>query len=296
MAKACPWIDQIIIDEQHDSVLVSAIQLAKILGQRKFDAVITLFSQFKTGLAVWLAGIPYRLAPATKLYQTFYNQRLKQRRSRSAKPEYEYNLDLVRYYLNSLGVPEKEEPAPPYLQFDVEEITRLKTRFMHEHHLPAEHKLVFIHPGSGGSAKNLSLSQYAELASRLQSRDGHVIVITAGSGEEQIARMLSALLKTTPHVVYESKEGLRSFAEHIQLADLFISGSTGPLHIAGALDRPTAAFYPRRRSSTALRWQTLNRAHNRFAFTPPESADENDMSSIDVSAAAEKISQLFLMP
>ena len=41
----------------------------------------------------WKAHIPHRLAPATKLAQVLYNHRLVQRRSRSQKPEYEYNLD-----------------------------------------------------------------------------------------------------------------------------------------------------------------------------------------------------------
>jgi len=87
---------------------------------------------------------------------------------------------------------------------------------------------------------------------------------------------------------------LRRFAQHIQFADLFISGSTGPLHIAGALDRPTAAFYTRRRSATSLRWQTLNRPERRLAFSPPDTAAEEDMSAVDVTAAAAAISERFL--
>ena len=105
---------------------------------------------------------------------------------------------------------------------------------------------------------------------------------------------LSNLLGDTPHIKYLSTEGLRLFSMHIQFCDLFISGSTGPLHIAGALNRPTAAFYPLRRSATALRWQTLNTPNNRLAFTPPASAGESDMSKIDPSSAANKIHITFL--
>ncbi|MEJ2142293.1 MAG: glycosyltransferase family 9 protein, partial [Gammaproteobacteria bacterium] len=80
---------------------------------------------------------------------------------------------------------------------------------------------------------------------------------------------------------------------HIQFADLFISGSTGPLHIAGALDVPTAAFYPRRRSATPLRWQTLNSEARRLAFTPAEDAEETDVSAIDVEAATRQINSQY---
>jgi ADP-heptose:LPS heptosyltransferase len=80
----------------------------------------------------------------------------------------------------------------------------------------------------------------------------------------------------------------------LAFADLFISGSTGPLHLAAALDRPTAAFYPRRRSSTALRWQTVNDADKRLAFMPPKTAAESDMGSIDIGAVAADISKELL--
>jgi ADP-heptose:LPS heptosyltransferase len=76
--------------------------------------------------------------------------------------------------------------------------------------------------------------------------------------------------------------------------DLFISGSTGPLHVAGALDVPTAAFYPRRRSATPLRWQTLNSPQRRLAFTPPDMAAESAMDAIDVENAAAVIGRQFL--
>ena len=81
---------------------------------------------------------------------------------------------------------------------------------------------------------------------------------------------------------------------HIAIADLFVSGSTGPLHIAGALDRPTVAFYPKRRSATALRWQTLNSPPNRLAFCPAAHAGREEMSSIDMREAAIAINQAFL--
>lgn len=92
----------------------------------------------------------------------------------------------------------------------------------------------------------------------------------------------------------QSRDGLRRFAQHIQFADVFISGSTGPLHIAGALDRPTAAFYTRRRSATSLRWQTLNSEGRRLAFSPPETAAPEDMSAVDIEGAADEISRKFL--
>jgi ADP-heptose:LPS heptosyltransferase len=295
LGEICPFVDEVIIDPKLKGDWRNGFALAKLLKPKKFDAVITLFSRFDTGLAVWSAGIGYRLAPATKLAQVFYNHRLKQRRSESAKPEYEYNLDLVRVFLHDHGCNSAPPPAPPYLRFDEHVIRDLEQQFRHTHGIAAGRRLIFVHPGHGGSASNLSLEQYAELIRHLQSRNGHQVVLTAGPGEESRSQALSGLLTGVPHCLYSSREGLVKFAMHLQFCDMFISGSTGPLHVAAALDRRTAAFYPRRRSSTALRWQTVNAADRRLVFMPPANSEESDMTKIDMVSAAAGISQRYLL-
>ncbi len=295
MATLCPAIDQVLIDPSPQGGWSSAFALAKILRQEKFDAVITLFSTSRVGLAAALAGIPYRLAPASKLAQIFYNHRLVQRRSRSEKPEYQYNQDLMRYFLKSHNIPIIDDPAPPFLHFEAKRIAQLKEDFCKSHGLSPDQHLIFIHPGSGGSANNLSIGQFASLARNLASREKQTLVITAGPGELAQAEALCKLLNNIPHLLYHSTSGLKAFAEHIQFADLFISGSTGPLHIAGALDVPTVAFYTRRRSATALRWQTLNSPGRRLSFSPSEGSDREDMQTIDLAAAAKAISEKYLL-
>ncbi|WP_455206361.1 glycosyltransferase family 9 protein [Kaarinaea lacus] len=294
MADVCPWIDHIIIDPGKDRGLTGVRSLINNFRSHKIDSAITLFSTTRIGFALMAAGIPYRLAPATKAAQLFYNHKLTQRRSRSEKPEYEYNLDLVRFFLQSHNQTVPEIPVPPYLQFNAGEVQELKQAFCNIHHLDIRDLVVFIHPGSGGSANNLSLDQYRQLAIGLADRTGINLVISAGPGELPYAEQLATQLGQLKHVIYHSTKGLKRFAQHIQFADVFISGSTGPLHIAGALNTATAAFYPRRRSATSLRWQTLNSDDKRLAFSPPEPADEHDMSAIDVKYAANEIYQKFL--
>lgn len=294
MAEACPWIDHVLIDQcQHQGALANRALLT-LFKQQGFDAIISLYSTTRIGLCAWLAGIPYRLAPATKLAQIFYNHRVPQRRSRSEKPEHEYNSDLVRRLCHDMGITQQNIPAPPLLHFDQTTVNAAKQIFLQRHRLGTKSRLVFVHPGSGGSARNLSTQQYIELSEKITVNQDVVIVISAGPGEYENAQTMSKALANTPHIIYESREGLKSFAEHIQFADIFIGGSTGPVHVAGALDVPTVAFYPRRRSATALRWQTLNSPEKRLAFSPPESAAEEDMGSIDIEAVANTIRQHYL--
>lgn len=304
MAEACPWIDQVIIDPGMDAPWREQFGLLKTIREQGFAAAITLFSTGRIGLALYLAHIPYRLAPATKLAQIFYNQRLSQRRSRSEKPEYAYNQDLVLSYLASRGIDTRSVSMPegtddflpgfvrrPLLAYAEESIGSLRQNLLKRAGMEGCQRLVFIHPGSGGSANNLSVEQYAEIANGLESKSGLGIVITAGPAEQAIAEQLAGKISRYPTTVLMPQGGLDELAQYLQNADLFISGSTGPLHIAGALNRPTAAFFPQRRSATPLRWQTLNQPDRRLAFTPSEG---DDMASVDLDAAITAINQKLL--
>lgn len=289
IALACDAIDQVIIDPGQQATFSQQRQLLRQIRRQKYTAVLTLFSTTRIGCLTWLSGIPYRLAPATKLAQIFYNHRLRQRRSQSEKPEYRYNLELAYRFLCDHHISTAIEASAPYLHFDPDVVTEQKQAFCRQHDIDATHKLIVVHPGSGGSASNLSLEQYAELVRRLELTADYHVVITAGPGEDAQAEQLSRLMVDVPHSIYISHQGLVNFARFLQGATLFISGSTGPLHIAGALDVPTAGFYPRRRSATSLRWQTLNSEAKRLGFMPPESHAEQDMQAIDLQQAAEAI-------
>lgn len=293
MAKICPWIDDIIVDPGADANFSKQYKLLKNLHLHQFDAIITLYSTSRIGLLAFLARIKYRLAPATKIAQIFYNHRLTQRRSRSLKPEFEYNIDVVKQFLTDFNIESDISIKAPFLKFQTEEVNALREKFYEKHKILGKPKLIFVHPGTGGSANNLSLDQYANLIQQLKFEEDYFFVITAGPGEIEYAESLSKMLTDISHTIFRSTDGLISFSKHIQMSSLFISGSTGPLHIAGALDIPTAAFYQRLRSATPLRWQTLNSSNNRLAFTPPENANETDMQKIDTSKAAQEIIKFY---
>ena len=125
LAELCPFIDQVILDCGKDASREAKKALVKTLIKEKFDAAICLFSDSYNARLVWRAKIPIRLAPATKWCQILYNRRITQRRSRSEKPEFEYNQDLIQAFLKEQQVA-IEHPRSPYLQFPKQEILAQK--------------------------------------------------------------------------------------------------------------------------------------------------------------------------
>jgi ADP-heptose:LPS heptosyltransferase len=289
MARACPVVDEVLVDRGQP-----VSELADVVRQGRFDAAIVLFSTWRIALAVRRAGVPYRLAPATKLAQVLFNNRLVQRRSQSIKPEHAYNVDLILRFLDDHGLSVPDAPVGPYLSFSPSVLAETSSRLGHAYGIPEQALRVIVHPGSGGSASTLPADGFARLVSRLTSTRPVFVMVTAGPGEESQARAVRDRIRGHSAAVHVSSDGLIEFARVLATADLFLSGSTGPLHIAGAIDVPTAAFYPRRRSSTALRWQTTNQPRHRLAFSPPDTAGESEMTAIDLDAAASAISQCFL--
>lgn len=284
LAELCPWIDSVLVDPTEKSDKAKQIELIKQIRAEQFDASINLFSTTYNAKLVWKGKIPYRLAPATKLAQIFYNKRIKQKRSQSAKPEFEYNLDLIRAFLTDNKV-KVVEPSAPYLSFSDQQLVEQKAKLAQQLSLHSDKPWIYVHAGSGGSANNLSLQQYTQLVCGLEG--DFEVVLTAGPGEEQKAAELQKLMAENDRsaVLYDNNDGLVDFSCSIACADMFIAGSTGPLHIAAAIDVPTVGFFPSKRSATPLRWKPINSEGNHIAFCPPKADDkasQEDMARINV--------------
>ncbi len=291
LANLCPWIDSVLVDPTEKSDKAKQSELVNQIRAEQFDASINLFSTTYNAKLVWKGKIPYRLAPATKLAQIFYNKRIKQKRSQSAKPEFEYNLDLIRAFLTDNNV-KVVEPSAPYLSFSDQQLVEQKAKLAQQLSLNSDKPWVYVHAGSGGSANNLSLHQYTQLVCGLEG--DFEVVLTAGPGEEQKAAELQKLMAESGRiaVLYDKNDGLVDFSCSIACADMFIAGSTGPLHIAAAIDVPTVGFFPSKRSATPLRWKPINSEGNHIAFCPPKADDkasQEDMTRIEIDQVLAKL-------
>lgn len=288
LARACPYLDDVIIDAPKNDKMAFQRVVSEIKAQQ-FDAMISFFSNTHNAKLAWKCRIPYRLAPATKWVQFFYNHRLMQRRSQSAKPEFEYNLDLARAFLRDHKIP-VVEPRTPYLSFEQSAVEIQRKFLCDQLQIDTSKKWIFLHSGSGGSANNLSLTQYAQLIRGVLHHFDAYVILTAGPTESEKAHELAGLVQDSRVVIYDKNKGLVDFAHSLACADVFIAGSTGPLHLSGALNVPTIGFYPSRRSATPLRWQPINDAHKHLAFCPPnDKASQTDLTQIKIEEKLEEI-------
>ncbi len=286
LAEVCPWVDRVLVDPQALSQL----------NRQNFDAVLTLFSTGRIGWQVFKGCIPVRFSPATKWAQIFYNHTVVQRRSQSVRPEFIYNLELASALIEYLG----HKPAqslPPYWSISSDEKSELRHQLAKKLGLDRARPWFFLHSGSGGSANNLTVAQYAQLLvsihEQLKQERQYLPqwVLTSGPGEEaDVESLYQRIPDHIERVIYRSTDGLAAFAKNIVTAQLMVAGSTGPLHIAGALDVPTVGFFPAKRSASPLRWRPCNSELRTISFSPELHGKElSNMASIDISICTQRI-------
>lgn len=229
-------------------------ELVRAFRQAAPDAAVIVHPAPRVLVAAWLAGIPIRVGRASNAWQFLLNRRCVQHRSRNERHEYEYNLDLLSGLGLDLFAPTAPQPVPtPRLQLREEAVITghqlLQAAGWHPDESPG---MICVHPGHGGSANNLRPGQYLDLCRRLLER-GFAILATFGPGEADLLPQFKALGHPRLHIV-DAAPDLEALAGVLSHCDAFVGGSTGPLHLAAALGKPTAAFFPPRPSMTPKRW------------------------------------------
>lgn len=298
IAHSCPWVDDVIIDPGRGASRAERRHLLNRMHDKQFDAMLTLFSTPRIGWLGWRAGIPMRMAPATKWAQIFYNHRVLQRRSLSQKPEYEYNVDLALALLDRLNV-QAEAARPPFWPMTERTHRQERLSLASACDLSLDRPWWCVHAGSGGSAVNLTPDRYVDLIEKVHAQLGRPVhwLFSAGPGEERTADALCEQLSATGIDARRlpACPRLSTLAKMLSATDGLIAGSTGPLHIAGCLDIATVGFYPAKRSATPLRWQTCNHDERRLAFSPPQGSNtDTNMALIDLDAASDAIAGLIM--
>ena len=269
-----------LITDYIDNVICMSDNLINEISSRNYDYSISFFSTFDTGFKLWRSDIKKRYAPATKIAQIFYNKKIKQNRSTSLKSEYEYNNDLAKYFLNDNSY-QIQSPDNSYVSLNKTEATYNKTK-----------KIIFIHPFTGGSSKTLSCDDFINLCTELDKLNNCSFILHCDFDDYQKCLELEKNASNLDIKTISPTGNLSKMFDNINQCDLFIAGSTGPLHVAASLNKKTVGFYPTKTSSTLVRWDTINDNENKLSFS--DVGNDDRYIKVDLSKTAKLISENLL--
>ncbi len=244
LAKALDFVDEVIVYTSDSKALIRTIRAYD------FDVSISGYIDTALGQVLWRAGIPKRIAPATKIAQVFFNTRVKQRRSLVEKREFEYNLDLLNALDQSL-IPDFQRP-----------LLKIKDLIPHE--------CVIFHPGFGGSSDgNLVWDDYWKLAKKASGKC--VVVFTFGPDDQETKAYFADKIEDSHYNIFlrDDFKTLVEFTEFIAASKLFVSTSTGPMHLAGLTNTKTLSFFGDTLFASAKRWGTVSDDSCQYNFTVP---------------------------
>jgi ADP-heptose:LPS heptosyltransferase len=247
LAQSIDTIDQVILYTKKTGPLLEQLKAQNI------DVSLSCFIDTHLAWVLFLARIKTRIAPATKLAQVFFNHTLKQSRSESIKTEWQYNIDLLR--LIDLKV--SYDFTRPIIDL--------------AKNMPStSSKTVVFHTGSGGSTEgNLRLDDYLKLARSLSTNDRIKILFTFGPDDDKNKLYIEKQLDFNAKII-NSSNSLLTFCQLLNNADLFVSTSTGPMHLAGALNINTFSFFGSSQFASPKRWATVSETSKQMNIVVPD--------------------------
>jgi heptosyltransferase-3 len=223
--------------------------LVRELRRSGIDAAVVASPTLRMALLIRCAGIPVRVGTGYRWYSLLFNRRVFEHRKTAEKHESEYNVSL----LGGLGL---QIQSTPLARLTIPDGARREAvRIRTSKGFAEGDQIAVLHPGSGGSARDWSPENFGQLAARLADMGVRVLVTGGWNEKELVTRVCRS--SGLPLATSVAEMDLLTLAALLSTVSLFVSNSTGPLHIAAAVGVPVIAFYPPIIQCSPRRWGPL---------------------------------------
>ncbi|MGZ8190248.1 MAG: glycosyltransferase family 9 protein [Methylococcaceae bacterium] len=242
---ACANID-VFIDK--DEFLTQPVKLA---GSSP-EAILHIFPGADLAKRAKALKIPYRIGTTNRYYHWLTcNKLVKLSRKNSDLHEAQLNLKL----LQPLGITKDFSLQEIATSFALQNLQALPHKFASL--LQTDKFKVILHPKSRGNGREWDLNHYISLIEMLDI-DKFQIFISGTAGEKEA---LQPLIDRVGHRVTNiiGLMTLSEFIAFIAACDGLIASSTGPVHLAAALQKHALGIYPPMRPIHPGRWQPLGK-------------------------------------
>jgi heptosyltransferase-2 len=242
-----PFINEVVIAEESEGKILFKKNLEQIKS-KNFDTCVVVNPTLKISLMMFLAGVTNRIGTGYRWYSFLFNNKVYEHRKYAEKHELEYNVNL----LNKIDIDFKDFSNEIKFHLKVDDKSSKQiSLILSEKGIKSETKIIIVHPGSGGSSVDLPKEKLIELTKKLSELKNVTIVITGSKDESKLCSEFEidqSVLNLSGQLDLSLLKAL------INKASLFISNSTGPMHIAAAFGVHVIGFFPKILSCTQKRW------------------------------------------
>lgn len=227
-----PYLNVIITDDPLKENFRTKI---KEIREFRFDTALLLLPTKRLAYLLFFAGIPYRVGVGHILYEVItFMHGVSRKKYNPLRHELDYMLDLPK----KIGAEKIWRKPEIFLNAEEKESAR---KFLEQRGFNTERPIVGIHPGSGHSSPNWQIERYSELANML-ARSSVQTLVTGASHEKNQEDLLLKMVDRSVKTTY-GELSLRELASVISQLSLLFSSSTGPMHVAAAVNTPTVSMF-----------------------------------------------------
>jgi heptosyltransferase-3 len=268
VAAACPWVDEFLnVDEL--GKLAAAGQVTHLKSYAA-TAILHVFPNKLLARLAHQADIPVRVGTRNRLFHWLTCNRLVAL-SRRHSPLHEAQLNLQLLAPLGYKQPLALAAVAPLVRLQAAVPLRPELQQLLAARQPSQLNVI-LHPRSRGSAREWGLAHFSQLAKMLHAAGHRVFASGTAAEGVELAEWLRENAKFLAADLTGQLE-LPEFIAFIAAADGLVAGSTGPLHLAGALGRHALGLYPPIKPMHPGRWGPLGPHAEYLVFDRPDCQD-----------------------
>jgi ADP-heptose:LPS heptosyltransferase len=230
-------------------------KIVKEIKKYKFTDALLVLPTERAAYQLFFAGIKNRIGVGRKLYEIItFMKSVSRNNYIPLRHEADYCMDLAR----KLGV--ITDNIQPEIFLTEEEKSEAK-KILQNWDIDFNSYKIILHTGTKGSAPNWNEEKYYNLLIRMSEKlkeQNYFILLTAQEMSSQFRESVKKLNNKRIVIVDKKIDTLRNFIKIISQMDLVICSSTGPIHLADALNIRCIGIHCHRNVSSAKHWGVLN--------------------------------------
>lgn len=230
-----PMIDEVVA---FDSDMPVLRKLRFLLSWRKeqYDLAVVLHSTIWWCILAYLSGAPCRIGYKERGGGFLLTDPIPPKKDDEVIHELENTLDIVR----TVGADVNNKH--PYVCVTKQGERYAKT-FFRKMGISNQDKIVAIHPGARQEYIRWQKEGFAEVANNLIEEYHFKILLVGDDSEGHLVEDILRLIKNKKKVIPTENTTLTQLVSLLKRCNFFIGNSTGPMHMAAALNIPVVAIF-----------------------------------------------------
>lgn len=257
-----PHTKDVLLNNPHLNIMLtddlkkeSFWKVVKDIRRYRFTDALLVLPTERAAYQLFFAGIRNRIGVGRKLYEIItFMKSVSRHNYIPLRHEADYCMDLAR----KLGV--VTDNIQPEIFLTTEEISRAQ-QILQNLNIDLNSYKIILHTGTKGSAPNWNEDKYytllVQMCKKLDGRN-YSILLTAPEMSQHFRQAVAQLNNKRIFIVDKEISNLRDFIRIISQMDLVICSSTGPIHLADALNIRCIGIHCHRNVSSAKHWGVLN--------------------------------------